>query len=194
VFQPLYQFGGYLATAESVALHVQAPDSGAALIPTIERQIRSIDPGLTVRSARTMADRLAASLRQERLLAFASLVFGSLALALCCVGLYGLAADAVSRRAHDIAVRIALGATRLNVVWTSMRETLLLITLGVAAGIPGAFIAARWLKSSLFGMTAAEPVWYAGVVFMLLSVGFVAAFIPARRAARTEPNRVLRVE
>ncbi len=115
--------------------------------------------------------------------------FGLLALALTCIGLYGVIAYAVARRAHEIGVRIALGARGSTVVWSVVRETLVLVAAGSAIGIPAALAATR-----LLGVRPTDPATLAIAAGLMLAVGAFAGLLPARRAAALDPVAALRCE
>ena len=120
--------------------------------------------------------------------------FGALALALACIGLYGVMSYAVVRRTREIGIRIAMGAQRNSVVWLVLRETLVLIAIGLALGIPAFLSATRYIKSELFGLAPGDPVAISGAILMLLSVAAAAGYVPARRASRVDPMIALRYE
>jgi len=120
--------------------------------------------------------------------------FGGLALALAAIGLYGVMSYAVVRRTREIGIRIAMGAQRNSVVWLVLRETLVLIAIGLALGIPAFLSATRYIKSELFGLAPGDPVAISGAILMLLSVAAAAGYVPARRASRVDPMIALRYE
>jgi ABC-type antimicrobial peptide transport system permease subunit len=108
--------------------------------------------------------------------------------------LYGLLAYSVVRRTKEIGVRIALGARQSGVLWMVCNGALRLVVLGVAMGVPAAWIASRWVQSMLFGLTATDPGIVATSVLLLAAAGLVAAYFPARRAAQVDPMTALRHE
>src|SRR5205823_11488862 len=110
------------------------------------------------------------------------------------VGLYGLLAYSVVRRTKEIGIRIALGAQQRGVLWMVVQRALRLVLLGVALGLPAAWVASRWVKSMLFGLTATDPGIMATAVLLLSIAGLVAAYLPARRATRVDPMTALRHE
>jgi ABC-type antimicrobial peptide transport system permease subunit len=120
--------------------------------------------------------------------------FGALALLLACLGLYGLMAYAVARRAGEIGIRMALGARRAHIMWMVLREVFGLTLAGIAAGIPLAIWAARYAQSLLFGVDTADPWTMAATVLALLGVAALAGYIPARRALRVDPMAALKYE
>jgi ABC-type antimicrobial peptide transport system permease subunit len=135
---------------------------------------------------------------RERLIATLSSLFGALALLLACVGLYGLLAFSVVQRAGEVGIRMALGASRGDVLWMMLREALLLAFAGLAIGVPVAIAAGRIASSRvsglLFGLKATDPLTVAGAAALLVLVSGIAAYLPARRASRVDPLVALRNE
>ena len=120
--------------------------------------------------------------------------FGVLALLLAAIGIYGVMAYTVTRRTAEIGLRIALGAAPAKITWMVLRDGLLLIALGVAVGLPLSLAAARISASLLYGVKPNDPVTFVATVAVLLGIGALAAFVPARRAAAVEPIEALRHE
>jgi ABC-type antimicrobial peptide transport system permease subunit len=142
----------------------------------------------------TLDDVLGVFTRTERMLAQLTTLFGLLALAVTCVGLYGLMAYSVARRTNEIGLRMALGAQRSNIVWSVLRETLRLTVIGLAIGLAGALAAMRVTESLLFGLEPTDPPTLAAAVLVMIAVAGIAAWFPAVRAARTDPMTALRYE
>jgi ABC-type antimicrobial peptide transport system permease subunit len=120
--------------------------------------------------------------------------FGGLALALACVGVYGVMAYTVANRTNEIGIRLALGALPRQVRGMILREATWIALAGVAVGLGGALVLARAVRSMLYGLQPADPVSLIGGAGLLLSVGLLASWIPARRAAAIEPMQALRHE
>jgi ABC-type antimicrobial peptide transport system permease subunit len=121
-------------------------------------------------------------------------VFGSLALVLAAIGLYGVIAYNVVQRSHEMGVRVALGARSRDVVWLVMRQSALVAAAGIALGGVIALASSRWVEPLLFDVTSRDPLVYALVAATMLAMAAVASFVPARRAARADPNVALRAE
>jgi ABC-type antimicrobial peptide transport system permease subunit len=134
------------------------------------------------------------NLRQERIIAQLSGVFGGLALLLSAIGLYGVLSYAVAQRTNEIGIRMALGAERGTVVRMVLRETALLIVIGLAVGVPASLASARLIQSKLFGLKAADPVTLAGAIGIIVVVAVASGYWPARRAAKVDPLIALRYE
>ena len=120
--------------------------------------------------------------------------FGILALGLAAVGIYGLLAYAVARRTREIGIRMALGAPRSGVMALMLRGAQVPLAMGIALGMPMAWVASRAIDSMLFGLTATDTAAIGGAVVILLGVAHLAAWLPARRAARVDPLIALRSE
>jgi predicted permease len=156
--------------------------------------VKSIDERLPVYAVKSLSDQLDDSLVEERLVGSLSSTFGFLALLLTCVGLYGLMAYTVNRRTGEIGTRMALGAQRGRIAAMVLRETLLLVSLGMVAGVPAAFFASRLIASQLFGLKPGDPVTFLAACVVMIAVTMIASYIPARRAASVDPMRALRSE
>ena len=131
---------------------------------------------------------------QERLIAAASSLFGLLALLLAAIGLYGVIAYGVARRTRELGIRMALGAPRAYVFWLILRETVVLVMIGIGVGLPAALATTRLVSSRLFGLSAADPFTISVAMGVLIGVALVAGYLPARRAARVDPMEALRCE
>lgn len=168
------------------ALRVGSQDG--SVLPAIRAAVREIDPALPVLNLRTQDEQIDRLHSQERLFARLSGFFGVLALALACVGLYGLMSDAVLRRTAEIGLRMALGARPVQVRRMILGESLLLVWLGVAVGMATAWGAGRLVSSMLFGVSVTDPVTDGGAAAILAAV----ALLPAHRASRVDPMAAFR--
>lgn len=142
----------------------------------------------------TLDQRVAKTLASDRMITELSGAFGVLAIILVCVGLYGIMACAVSARTSEFGIRMALGAQRSNVLWLVLKESLLLISVGVVIGVPVVFAAGRWISSLLFEVTPADPVSLALAALLMFVVGVAACYVPVARAMRVDPLIALRYE
>ncbi len=171
---------------------VRGDASGAAA--SLMSQIKAADPHLPVSFVRTLDSLVNESAADQIALAKLSTFFAGLALLLACVGLYGVMSYTVAGRTREIGVRMALGARRGDVVQLVLREGLLLVAIGLVAGIPLALASSRLLHSFLFEMKSTDPLSLGVVVLLLGMVAAFAGLIPARRAARVDPMVALRYE
>jgi ABC-type antimicrobial peptide transport system permease subunit len=169
----------------------QRPDS---LAPALRRAVQSIDPDLPLMDLRTQREQMDAAMQQERIFAALTTGFGLLALALACVGVYGVMAYSVSSRTNEIGIRLALGALPRRVLGMILREASWISLAGVALGLGSALLLARLVKSMLYGLQPADPMSFCAGVFLLVAVGLAASWIPARKAASVQPMEALRHE
>jgi predicted permease len=177
---------------DSMILSFSRPQENADAL--IRQTLAGIDPNLTVLDLRTLDAQVAGNFNEDRLVAQLSSLFGILSLILASVGLYGVMSYFVARRTSEIGIRMALGATRGNVVTLVMRGVLWQVLIGLALGIPAALYAGYLMKSLLYGVGTYDPWALAGAPLMLVLCAAAAGFIPARRAASIEPMQALRTE
>jgi ABC-type antimicrobial peptide transport system permease subunit len=173
-------------------LCVRATGDADALVAAIRREARSLDPNLPVFNVKTFAEQINESVSTERLVALLSSFFGFFALLLAALGLYGVMAYAVTRRTRELGIRIALGAQRRDVLRLVLKQGMKLAGLGVTLGLIVALGLTRLTKSLLFGVSATDPLTFLGTGLLLVSVALLACWIPARRATRVDPLKVLR--
>ena len=160
----------------------------------LRRAIAEVEPNLPIFSVTTMGEQVERSLARERAVARLTGFFGVLALLLAAIGLYGVMSYSVARRTNEIGLRMALGAPRGQVVGLVMRDTARLVAAGVAAGLVAAVATTRLAASQLFGLSAYDPPTVAAATLAMLVVALAAGFLPARRAADTDPMVALRHE
>jgi predicted permease len=168
--------------------------SPAALIPAARSIIHELDSHLPAPDFETQTEQIDRSLFSERLVAHLSSLFGLLALALACIGLYGLLSYEVTRRTREIGIRTAMGAQRRDVLRLVVGQGIVLVITGAAAGIAGALALTRYLQSLLYGVRPTDPSTFVAVAVILGVVSLAACYIPARRAARVDPMVALRYE
>jgi len=160
----------------------------------VRNQVRQMDPNLPVANVRPMTDVVSTALATPRLTGFLLGAFAAIALALAAVGIYGVLAYLVSRRTHEIGIRLAIGANRGQVLAMIVGQGLTLAIAGIALGVLAAFGLTRLMQNLLYQVTPSDPVTYVVVPVVLLAVAFVASYLPALRAARVSPTMALRVE
>jgi putative ABC transport system permease protein len=164
------------------------------LVPAAREIVREIDAEIPLFNVKTMSQRLDESLWTRRAASWLLLVFAAVALVLAMAGVYGVISYSVSQRTQEISIRMALGASPGQVLGRVMRQGLVLLGIGVALGLAGAFMVARILSSLLFGVSPADIGVYTAVTLLLVGIAFVANLIPARRAAALDPIEKLRAE
>jgi ABC-type antimicrobial peptide transport system permease subunit len=156
--------------------------------------VQSVDKDLPLIDLRTQSEQIAETMQTERIFAVLSGAFGVLALVLASIGVYGVMAYAVSRRTNEIGIRMALGAQPRTIGRMVLGETLTLMLAGIFFGLLLGWAAGRLIDSLLFGISAHDPVTLAAVAAVLVLVGVLAGYSPARRATRVDPMVALRHE
>jgi len=164
-----------------------------ALKPAIRSEITRFHPALSL-EFRGFESQISESLMQPRVVALLSTVFGSLALLLAMIGLYGVTAYGVAGRHAEIGIRMALGAQATSVIWLVLRDVLLLLVAGMALGVAASVALGRLIESLLFGLQPEDPSHLIGAAVVLSAATAIAAYLPARRAARLDPMTALREE
>ena len=165
-----------------------------AAMSAIREAARQIDPNLPLTDVSTQIEQVEQRLQQEKLFAQAYSLFGALALLLASIGLFGVMSYNVSRRTNEIGIRMALGAQRGQVLGLVMRESMLLVVAGIAAGLAIAFFAGRLVTTLLFGLPPRDPMTMFAAVAVMAIVSAFAGYLPARRASRVDPMIALHYE
>ena len=173
---------------------VRTGGSPMRLAPAAREAVRSVEPSVALIDMDSMDGQIGDSLWRERMFARLTAAFGLLALVLACIGLYGTIAYGVGRRRAEIAVRVALGAARGQILWMVLRRALVLAAGGVAIGIPLVLWSGRFLASELTGVTPRDPVALAAAALTLILIATLAGYLPARRATLIEPAAALKQE
>jgi predicted permease len=194
VLPRFYQAYHQTPDPNQIVLEIQARGDPRALIAQIQQQIKAVDPHLPIELANTLDQLVNDSAADQIALARLSTFFGGLGLLLACIGLYGIMSYTVARRTREIGVRMALGASHADVLALVFREGMLLVTIGVAVGIPLSLASGRVLHSYLFDLKSTDPLSLFAVVMILAIVAALAGSIPARRAAKVDPMVALRYE
>jgi putative ABC transport system permease protein len=182
--QPLY--------ASDIHLVVRTTGDPAGIVPTLRSVARQAAPAAPLESIMTMEDRVSASLARPRLYAVLLGTFAAFALAIAGVGLFGVLSYTVAQRAREIGVRSALGAQVRDIVGLVLKQSLAIAAVGVAAGLGASLWLTQALQRYLYGVTPHDAITFGAVAVVLLAVAALASVVPARRAARVDPVRVLR--
>ncbi|HEU4431963.1 MAG TPA: ABC transporter permease, partial [Pyrinomonadaceae bacterium] len=164
------------------------------LAGAIRDQVLAVDPSQPVFDVKTMEERIAVTLETRRFAVVLLGIFGGLALLLAAIGLYGVLAFAVSQRTREIGIHMALGARTRDVLLMVIRQGMSLVVIGVVLGVAGAYAVTRTIRSLLFEVGTTDPLTFALVSLLLAFVGFVACYLPARRATKVDPLVALRYE
>ena len=178
----------------AMSLEVRTAGDPMRVVAPVRRQIHDLDEELVVGDVWTLKSFRDAGLGQERTSAALLSGFGALAVALAGIGLYGVLAFAVARRTHEIGIRMALGASRSNVLRLVTGQGMALTLAGLAVGMIGAFGLARLIASALYGVQPTDPITFVGAAAFVTVVALVASYIPARRATKVDPLVALRYE
>ena len=168
--------------------------SPSTLEPQLTRELAQVDPNLTITSVRTLQQQVDLSFDQERAVASLAGLFGIVALLLAAVGLYGVTAYTVAQQTNEIGIRMALGADCVNVVQLVLRGAFNRVLIGLLLGLPLALGAGRLISAQLYGVSIWDPLALSLAVGSLAVCAFLAAMIPAGRAASISPMSALRTE
>jgi predicted permease len=189
IYQPLSQ--NYTAQG---TLHVRSAGDAASLANAVRAAARGLDPSISVFNIRTLAEQVSNSLQPLLMNVLILAVFGTLALLLASIGLYGVASYAVSQRTREIGVRMALGAQPSSVVGLVLGHGMILVAAGLGVGLAAAYAAAGLMRALVTGVSTHDPVTFGGTAGALALIALVASYIPARRATRIDPLIALRTD
>jgi ABC-type antimicrobial peptide transport system permease subunit len=181
-------------SVNNMAVAVRGSSDPARLVNDLRQAVRQLDPTLAVANIRPMDDIADANVSTPRFALFLVALFAGLALTLAAIGIYGVISYAVSQRAHEFGLRMALGAQPGDVRRLVLRQGVKLALAGVAIGLVGALALGRVLCSLLFEVSAADPVTFASVSALAMAVAALACYLPARRATLADPANSLRSE
>jgi predicted permease len=189
IYLDLYQTG-----AKRLAIHLRGHLRTAAIADEVRKQVQSLDPTLPVSGAQTLDETVSASLAQRRFSMEMITLFALTALLLAGLGIYGVISYIVTERTHEIGIRLALGASRSNILRIVLRQGLGLAIVGAAVGLVCALIVSHLMASLLYGVRPTDPLTFAGVAFLFIGVAVLACYLPARRAMKVDPMVALHCE
>ena len=175
-------------------LVVRISGSPGAVVPQIRQTLKQVNRNPPLDDVVTLSDHIGRSLVQQKLVARLATFFGLLALLLACVGLYGVMSYGVARRTNEIGIRMALGARGRSVLWLVLREALLLVAIGLVAGVLASLAVTKTAASLLYELKPNDPLTIALATLLLAAVAALAGYVPARRAAKVDPMIALRDE
>jgi putative ABC transport system permease protein len=198
MYLPLMQSREYLQAPsghfEYITLVTRTRKDPAGMIGDIKHAIASIDKNVAVTEITTMDEAVADANAESRLELWLFLAFAGTALILAALGIYGVMSYTVTRRTHEMGVRMALGADRADVVRLVLKQAMILAIAGTACGVVASLALSRFMANMLYGVRPSDPLTYASVVLVVTGVALLASYIPARRATRVDPVRALRCE
>jgi predicted permease len=177
-----------------LVLAVRAHGDPAPLAESVKAALHDVNANVPIERASTLDDVVSRSIVEPRIYTFLLGTFAALAVMLAAIGLYGLISYTVSQRTHELGVRVALGAARSEIIRLVLGQGLRLAAVGAAAGLAGAFATTRLVASLVKNVEPNDPVTFALVTIVLLAAALIAAYLPARRAARVDPMVALRAE
>jgi predicted permease len=178
----------------SVTFAIRTNVPPLSIANAVRRAVSDIDPAIPIADLRTQDEQIERSLSSERLFAFLVSSFGMLAALLAAIGLYGVMACTVSRRTAEIGIRMALGADRAHIRRLVLRDSLLMMGAGILIGLPAGLALTGLLQKLLYGVTQNDAISFAAAIVLMTGIGAVAAWMPARRAARVDPILALRCD
>jgi predicted permease len=178
----------------SIILLVRTNGNPESVLGAVRAELHSLDPNLPVFDVKTLTEHMRFALFPARIAATVLGVFGLVALVLAAIGIYGITSYAVSQRTREIGIRMALGAQFSDVMKLILTHGVKLTVIGVCLGLLGAYLVTRAITSVLYGVTATDPLTFAGVSVLLIAVALIACYVPARRATKVDPLTSLRYE
>jgi putative ABC transport system permease protein len=200
VYEPLFQVSDRIAADtivgefRTVNLVVRSERESEGVIAALRANLQRLDPSLPISNAQPLADVVSESVKPQRFSTTVVLVFALVALGLAAIGIYGVLANVVAQQTHEIGVRVALGATRSDVLWMVLRRALALMGTGVLLGTVGAFALTRVMAGLLYEVRPTDAATFFAAALVLAAFALVASLVPAWRAARVDPLVALRVE
>jgi predicted permease len=183
-----------LSTLGRITFYALTKREVGAVGSELRREVQRLDGNLPVSDLKTLDQQVDESLFTDRFLTFLSMCFALLAAALASLGLYGVMAYTVTRRTREIGIRMALGAGRGTVSWLILREVVILVLVGLLIGLPAAYALGRLTESLLFGVRASEPIVFVAATLLMSCATMMGGYLPARKAASTDPLKALRCE
>jgi predicted permease len=186
--------GGGWAERSAMYFILRAAGSPTGLVPAMRQALAEVEPNMPPGNVRTVMEYLDRQIQYERMYMLLLGIFGGVATLLAAIGIYGVMAFAVAERTREIGIRMALGASSGHVLKLVIRRALILVAIGLALGLGGAFALTRLISSVLWDVKATDPLTFASVSLLLVLVALCACLIPTRRAVAVDPTIALRYE
>src|SRR5271169_6102323 len=184
----------FQAPSYSSVIYARTARDPGTIGDAIRREVQAVDPDVPVYAVRSMDEVVSRSMAERRFALEILGFFGIIALLLASVGIYGVMAYTFSQRTHEIGIRIALGAQRQHILRMALGEGMVLVALGLAAGLVGALLLTQFLRSMLYAVKPTDPATFIAIAALLTAVALLACYIPAHRATRVDPLVALREE
>jgi predicted permease len=191
--QEMYLLGAQIGWG-SEELVVRTKTSLASVVPAVHAALRKMDPGMPLDGFRSLGEIVDQAVSPKRLIVMLLGLFSLLAITLSSVGIYGVISYAVSQRTQELGIRLALGASTRGILWLVIKEGMKPVALGLLIGLAAAACLTQAARSLLFGVSATDPLTFAANALLFVSVGLLACWLPARRAAQVNPLEALRCE
>jgi predicted permease len=192
IYFPVAQMTGGESFASIIELRTAADPANT--IADLRQAVAQIDPNLPLTQIHPIQEQVGNMMTQEQLFSSLTTIFSVLALGLAAIGLYGVMSYSVVRRTSEIGIRLALGAQARTVLWMVLRESLILLAIGLALGLPLTLASTRVIRDQLFGLSATDPVILAAAIAVVAAMTMLAAWLPARRASKVDPMVALRCD
>jgi len=191
---PQIYFSNLQASDPWMSLIVRTATSSLPLVGAVENEVFAIDKAQPVFDVQTFEQLVSQSIAPRRFVMLLLEIFSVLALLLAAVGIYGVISYSVTKRTHEIGVRMALGAQTTDVMKLVVRQGIGLALAGLVTGLTGAFALTRVMAGLLYGVSATDPLTFAAIPLLLFAVALLACWLPARRATKVDPMEALRYE
>ena len=193
VYAPLTQYRRE-GWSNNLRLAVRTTADPGAMAGALRKELKALDPDQAITSIRTMNEWFARSTSESKFSLLLFSLFAALAVVLASIGIYGVMATAVVQRTHEIGLRMALGAQKRDVLHLIIGQAMVLVVIGMVAGLLGAFALTRFMTTMLFGVSATDPITYVLIAVFFAAVALIASYIPAWRATQVDPLVALRTE
>ena len=177
-----------------MTMMVRTTTDPSSLVASLRNEMRGLNKEVPVFAVQTMTDRIGGQLAAERMIAVLLSIFGGVALLLASIGVYGVMAYSVAQRSREIGIRMALGAEQIDILRLIVGQGFTLVMIGTGIGLLLALALTRVVTSQLFGISATDPVTFSSIIVMMMAVGLIACYLPARRATKVDPLVALRYE